>query len=260
MRGWLVAKGVKVGAINTATRVIQFTGTAAQAEHAFQVAIASYGGVTFGNPTDPIIPARFAGVIGHIHGLDNMSARAPGLTASQLKQVAPPSDASLEPAPPQSATSVPGVTLPRVGGPLFGPADFYTFYDEKPLLSAGLRGSGCIAIVGSSKFLPGAVALFNNKFKVGGSRITTVLADRGNPGFTNDESEAELDLEWSHAVAPGAASRFYLGNDATAQVDAIVDATGAAVSEGRCSAISISFGFCGEPASFYSVTLDSIFM
>jgi subtilase family serine protease len=261
VRNWLISQSFKVIAINTATRVIQFTGTVAQAEHAFGVAIAVFGGASFGNISDPHVPARFAGMIGHIHGLDNMSARVPGLTRAQLKQVAPPSD-SLESAYPPAANgdSVPGVTLPGVGGPLFGPSDFYTFYDEKPLLDARLRGSSCIAIAGASRFLPGAIALFNRKFKVGGSRIATVLVDRSNPGFNGDESEAELDLEWSHAVAPGAASRFYLGNDANAQIDAVVDAIGAAVSEDRCSAISISFGYCGEPDSFYTGILDPIFM
>ena len=257
VREWLVAEGFTVIATNAATRVIQFTGTAAQAQQAFAVAIRAFGSASFGNVTDPHIPARFAGVIGHIHGLDNLSASTPGLRPSQSKPVAPADEASLDSEP---GGSVPGFRVPGIGPIFFGPSDFYTFYDETPLLRSGLTGSSCIGIVGVSKFLPNAISFFNSKFKVSGSQITTVLADPGNPGFNDAELEAELDLEWSHAVAPGAASRYYLGNPATAPVDPVTDAIAAAVSEDRCPVISISFGFCGEADSFYTEVLDPLFM
>ncbi len=276
VRDWLVSEGFKVIATDTARRVIQFTGTVAQAEHTFEVAIQAFAGASFGNATDPHIPARFAGVISHIHGLDNMSARMPGLMPSQASLVAPIPEASLDPASAQTQVASmardseagepsqadPSVSVPgfSVGGDtFFGPSDFYTFYDEAPLLRSGLKGSSCIGIVGESKFLPNAIAFFNQKFKVSGSHITTVFADPGNPGFNNAELEAELDLEWSHTVAPGAASRFYLGNEANFQVDPISDAIAAAVSEDRCPVISISFGFCGYSNSFYTEVLDPLF-
>ena len=142
---------------------------------------------------------------------------------------------------------------------LFGPSDFYTFYHETPLLSSGLKGSGCIAIVGDSEFQPSSIASFNKQFNVASSTITTVLADGRDPGFNSDEGEADADLEWTHAVAPGAASRLYLGDPATAQVDPIVDAIAAAVSEDRCQVISISWDYCGEPNSFYTEVLDPLF-
>jgi len=278
VRDWLASQGFKVVAINTATRVIQFSGTVAQAEQAFEVGIAAFGDISFGNATDPHIPARFAGVIGHIHGLDNLSASTPGLTVRRIKLVAPSSESSLEsgrstaqltlPArdsesgrAPQSGTrsSVPAVVVGKGGPTVFGPSDFYTFYDETQLLSSGVTGSSCIAIVGDSEFQQSSIASFNMQFKVASSTITTVLADGTDPAFNDDESEANVDLEWSHAVAPGAASRFYLGNPATAQVDPIVDAIATAVTEDRCPVISISFDYCGQPDSFYTEVLDPLF-
>jgi subtilase family serine protease len=256
VRDWLTSQGFTVTGANPATRAIQFTGTVAQAEQAFNVAIESFGGVYFGNATDPQIPARFAAVIGHIHGLDNMSAKMPGVTPSRLELVAPASETEPET---DAGNSAPGFNVPGIGITLFGPSDFYTFYHETPLLSSGLKGSGCIGIVGDSNYLPSAVARFDSRFKVSGAHITTVHADPGNSGFNDDEVEAELDLEWSHAVAPDADTRYYLGNDATS-LNALGDAIGAAVSEDRCAVISISFGFCGEIASFYTEGLDPIFM
>ena len=264
VRDWLVAEGFKVIATDTGARAVQFTGTVAQAERTFSVAIQGFGGASFGNSTDPHIPARFAGVIAHIHGLDNMSARMPGVTPSRLRQVAPLADSSLEAQSPAQAGDgppVPGFRVPGINGTFFGPSDFYTYYNEAPLLRSGLKGSACIAIIGASKYLPGAISAFNSKFKVGSpSKITTVLVDRGNPGFNDAEIEAELDLEWSHAVAPGAATRFYLGNDATANEDALSDGIAAAVTEDRCPVISISFGFCGASDSLYNDVLDPLFV
>lgn len=260
VREWLTSEGFQVTHIDTSTRVIQFSGTVAQAQQSFSVGIQDFGHGNFGNATDPTIPARFSGVIGHIRGLDNMWASRPGVLPSEVKMVAPAqeasAEASIDSAPGDSA---PGFRIPGITPVFFGPSDFYTFYDETPLLRSGLKGTGCIGIIGDSKALPSAVAFFDKKFKVGSSHLTTVLVDRGSPGFNNDEVEAELDLEWSHAVAPGAATRFYIGNPASSD-DPLGDAIGRAVSENRCSVISISFGFCGAPDSFYTGTLDPLFM
>ena len=210
----------------------------------------------FGPASDPHIPARFAGVIGHIHGLDNLSASAAGVMPRNLKPLAQPA-ASADSA---SDSTAPGIRVNGFSNPFFGANDFYTFYNETPLIASGLKGASCIGLVGDSKFLPSAVAAFNAKFKLGASHITTVLADPGPAQFNDDEVEADLDTEWSHAVAPGAATRFYLGNDSNFQVDPISDAIAAAVSEDRCPVISISFGFCGAPDDFYTGVLDPLFM
>jgi subtilase family serine protease len=38
------------------------------------------------------------------------------------------------------------------------------------------------------------------------------LVDGTDPLINGDELEALLDLEWTHAIAPGAATRVYLGD------------------------------------------------
>jgi subtilase family serine protease len=153
----------------------------------------------------------------------------------------------------------PDLTL--AGATAVGPADFYTFYDEAPLQAAGLTGTGCIAIVGDSDFNPGPIQAFNSQFGLpdNSSSITRVLADGSNPGVNADESETLLDLEWSHAVAPGAATKYFLGNESSSSANGgIVDALNAAVTDGSCAVISISFGVCGVPGAFYTSTVANI--
>jgi len=73
---WLKSEGFTVE--STSGGYIQFSGTVAQAERTFATRIARFGdGNTYANVNDPSIPARFAGVIGNILGLDNMMHAVP---------------------------------------------------------------------------------------------------------------------------------------------------------------------------------------
>src|SRR5262249_28035130 len=65
-------------------------------------------------------------------------------------------------------------------------------------------------------------------------------------------------LEWSHAVAPGTAIKYFLGDDSTATNTSVVDALSGAVTDGTCAVISVSFGLCGVPGSFYTSTVAGI--
>src|SRR5262249_31132481 len=138
-----------------------------------------------------------------------ISAPAPGLGSGPLALDSGPALPAPEDRPLASQPDV------NVGGTVaFGPSDVYSFYNETPLLSAGVIGGGgrCMAIIGDSNFTASAVTQFNSQFGLPQSNITTVLADLTDPGINGDELEALLDLEWSHAIAPGAAIRFYLGD------------------------------------------------
>jgi len=123
-----------------------------------------------------------------------------------------------------------------------------------------VTGTGCIAIVGVSDFNPGPIQAFNTQFGLpdNSASITKVLADGSNPGINGAEVETLLDLEWSHAVAPGAATKYFLGDESNSTNTGVVDALGAAVTDGACAAISVSFGLCGLPASFYTSTVANI--
>ena len=143
------------------------------------------------------------------------------------------------------------------------PADFRKFYDENPVLFQGNTGSGqCIAVVGDSDYIDKAITAFNTQFVLPSSSITRVIVDSTNPSYNSDEDEALLDLEWAHAVAPGASLRYYLGNPKVGAVQALVDAVSRAVSDtgvNNCAVISISFAICGATQIFLLNTLDPLF-
>jgi subtilase family serine protease len=73
---WLKSEGFTVDPASGGT--LKFSGTVAQAEHAFATRIARFGnGASYGNVEDPSIPSRFAGVIAAVTGLDNMMHAVP---------------------------------------------------------------------------------------------------------------------------------------------------------------------------------------
>jgi len=147
-------------------------------------------------------------------------------------------------------------------GPLLGPSDLYTFYNETPLNNAGITGTGCIAIVGVSNVPTGAdgpIATFNNSFGLPPSNLTTILTDGPDPGPTHDafESEALLDIEWSHAVAPNAATKLFIGTGEEGGYP-LTDALQGAVSDGSCAVISISFAECGGAYTTSTETIGNL--
>jgi len=89
---WLESQRFTAITADSQDRSIRFNSTVSDAERVFGVAIvASANGVIYGNTSDPLIPARFAGVIARIEGLDNMRAVVPLSPASRPGVVAAPS-------------------------------------------------------------------------------------------------------------------------------------------------------------------------
>src|SRR5271168_4027861 len=67
---WLRSEGFTVEPVSNGA--LKFSGTVAQAEHAFSTRIELFGnGTTYANVDDPSIPARFDCVIAAVLGLDN---------------------------------------------------------------------------------------------------------------------------------------------------------------------------------------------
>jgi len=231
MTRWLKQKGFTVISADASMREVSFTGTVAQAQNVFAVKIAATADrQLYSNTTDPVVPADLAPLIESIRGLDNLLHSKAG-----AHRVSPSS-------------------VVNDAGPAFGPPDIYTFYDETGLLNQDIDGttSGCIGVIEDSDIDKPAADAFNTQFglpALTGANFSTVLVDGGNPGQTRDEDETMLDVNYSHAVAPGSSIRIYLGEGSSA----ILDAIHAAVTEknGPCNAVSISFSFCGGSKGFY---------
>jgi subtilase family serine protease len=292
---WLGAEGFKLTATSFADHSLQAVGTIAQAEHAFATTIMVFGdGTSYSNVTEPALPASIGALVETITGLNNFIHTRPAGGDRQPQESAPIMSAA-----PDSLVAAgqnliwPDATegfLSRVvmgypgwqrrtardatsqghlkqgpqfelGGLLgFGPQDVYSFYDESTLLSSATGIGGCIAIVGDSDILDTGPTTFAADFSLPAPSFTKVLVDTTSPGTNGDEDESQLDLQWSHATAPGSPQRFYLGNAATSSPNGpIVDAIQRAVNDNLCQVISVSFGVCGAPASFFTGTLSPIY-
>jgi subtilase family serine protease len=242
---WLKREGFQVTGGSPGAGIIQFNASVLTIARTFSTRLSRFSadGAKFGNIIEPQVPAEFAGLISNIAGLNNMFA--PKI-----------------PEHPQPNFSPAANVIAGNAGPNLGPSDFYSFYDETPLTNAGITGSGCIAILGFSDFITAPIAAFNQQFGLpdDSNAIAKVLADSTNPGVNqNTEVETLLDLEWSHAVAPGAGIKYFLENSVSDPPG--VDSLHAAVTDNSCAVISSSISFCAGPStptSIYTVTINNI--
>jgi subtilase family serine protease len=255
---WLRSEGFSVD--STSGGHIEFSGDVAHAQNSFAVRIARFGdGTTYANLEDPTVPPRFAGIIGAITGLDNMVH----VTPVGLHRTAPTAPKPLEAellalnSGPSSASpyTVPVPFAIINGQEAFGPQDMRTFYDET--VQTGSDGTGsCIAIVGTSAISAAALNAFNNQFGLPPNNLTQVVVGK-SPGETKttSEIEAELDVEWSHAVAPGATQKLFIGSTG----DVLANDISRAIKDNKCNVISISFGYCGTANTEFTKVLDPLF-
>jgi subtilase family serine protease len=255
---WLRDQGFQVD--NQTARNITASATANIAQTAFHTQIAaSPDNQRYANLSDPQIPAHFADIIGSIEGLSNTAKALPLARMSPRSFTVSPLPSGLD-----ADLAIEG--LPILGpvpiftngnGVGFGPQDFYTFYDETALQNAGTDGSGgdCIALPETSDYLASAVTLFDSTFSLPPADITEVFPDGSDPGIGPAATEALIDIEWSHTVAPGAPIIVYVG----ARAFALQDAIHQAVTANTCGAISISFEYCDVNPSFFTGTLDPMF-
>jgi len=271
---WLTSEGFQVTGGSPAQGFVKFKGSVASISHTFNTAISKFSpdGTKFANATDPQLPAEYGSLVSSITGLNNLFASKalsanparPAEGALAARSIFNPAPSLKEPLMLASLPAAsPAVESPDVtvgGQTSLTPNDFYGFYDEGPLKTAGVTGTGCIAIVGDSDFNTTPIAAFNSQFGLpdNSGNITKILVDGTSPGINSDEIETLVDLEWSHAVAPGAAIKYFLGNGSSSTNGPIVDGIQGAVTNGACGVISVSFSLCGGSSSFYTTTIGNI--
>lgn len=133
----------------------------------------------------------------------------------------------------------------------YSASDIQTAYDVSPLLDAGLDGSGqTIALLESGGFDRADITAFDQDNGLADPTITESYI--GGSQFPLDRStdargETTLDLEWAHALAPGAALRVYYVNGnvrtETAFWKNVAQGFTSAANAGA-GTISVSFGVC----------------
>jgi pseudomonalisin len=225
---WLRGEGFTIA--SATPRRIEFSGDVDHAQRSFAVRIARFDdGTTYANVEDPTVPAQFAGLIGAISGLDNMGHVVP------------------------AASTSPSVIIG--GTEAFGPQDIRTFYDET--VASGSDGTGsCIAIISFSDVSPDGLDLFDTQFGLPAINLVRVVQST-NPGRTGDGDEqgAEQDLEWTHAMAPGATEKLFLGATGNSPAP-FFDDIGNAVEDNTCSVVDLDADTCGFANSEFTAVYD----
>ncbi len=207
---------------------ISMTGTAAQVKYAFQAPVHRYlldGETHHAISVDPTLPQALQGIVSGIRGLNDFHPHARARRVIQPK-----------------------FTSSITGNHFMAPGDFYTIYGVAPLLANGITGTGqSIAIAGQTDIQVSDIEAFQTA-----SGLTVkdpqIVLDGTDPGTSTDDlSEADLDIEWSGAIAPGATIIYVNSSDAFTSVVYAIDNNLAPI-------VSVSYGAC--EAQVGSTTLD----
>jgi subtilase family serine protease len=256
---WLQGHGFKIDQVTAGKTAILFSGTAGEVRNAFHTEIHNLnvnGTAHISNMSEPRIPAALAPVVKGFRSLNNFFPKP------MLSQV------GLASRDPKTGK------VHRVGGPktmpelttsggeyLVGPQDFYTIYNENPLLTAAtpVTGAGVrIAVIEETDVCNGQAAspcngndddaTFRSQFGLAANQPNYLFGISGyctDPGILTDgeEGEAALDVQWSGAVAPGATVDFV--SCATTSTSAGTDLSAMyIVNTGGEASMSYSYGFC----------------
>lgn len=237
---WLQQQGFSIDSVNRSHNAIRFSGTVQQVESAFQTQMHYYqvnGEKHFAPSTALSIPAAIAPVVASIRNLDNFRPRA--------QHIIPRGN----------------FTSSVSGSVFFTPGDIAVTYDINPLYSAGVNGAGqSIAIMGQSAVVVSDIENFESAAGLAKKDPTLVLVPGTGDSATSagDESESDLDLEWSGAMAPGA-NIFFVYTGSNTQFG-VFDAAQYAIDNQIGNIISISYGSCESELSQSDLTsLEAMF-
>jgi pseudomonalisin len=223
--GWLRSHGLEVEQIPGGRWSIVFSGAVAQVESAFHAQIRAYsvgGERHYANSADPEIPQALAGVVEGVVALHDFQSK--------------PAHIGVRRAPAHYLT---------VGGTSYlAPADFATIYDVGPLYQNSINGAGQpVAIVARCNIHLSDVQAFRSYFGLPANN-PTVVVNGPDPGIvsSDEESEADLDVEWSGAVAQNSPIQLVVSASTTS--DGVYLSAQYIVGNNLAPVMSMSFGLC----------------
>jgi len=236
VESWLQQQGFSIDSVARGKTMIRFSGTASQAEAAFATELHTYSVKTskgvenhFAPSTTLSVPTALAGVVEGVRNLDDFRPRSHVVVRKNLR-------------------AKPNFTLDFGGSQyvFFAPGDIATVYDINKEYNAGYTGTGqTIVLVGQSAITNSDLEAFwsaagitrqdPTMTLVPGTGTSTVQAD-------GDETESDLDVEWSGAIAKGANLDFvYTGNNTNYSA---FDSIQYAIDNKIGTIISSSYGDC----------------
>lgn len=219
---WLTSHGFVVEELPKSRTWINFSGKVADVERAFNTQIHDYyvnGQVHHANSVDPSIPRGFADVVGGIVSLHNFPRKA--------------MNHGIEPDYTYGSSHY------------LSPGDFSVIYDVNALYNAGINGTGqSIAIVGRTHPSSSNWTTFRSMMGLPANPPQVIVngSDPGDLGAAED-GEADLDVEWSGAVAKNATIDFVVSKS-TNTTDGVDLSAQYIVDNNIAPVMSTSFGQC----------------
>jgi pseudomonalisin len=223
--GWLRGHGMEVEEVTAGRRSMVFSGTAAQVQEAFHTQIHAYkigDELHHANVKDPEIPAALVQVVGGVVSLHDFRSE-----------------------PMHNGARLPSPEFTSGGSYYLAPADFATIYDLAPLYQQSINGSGqSVAIVARSNINLADVRQFRTFFGLP-ANDPQIIVNGTDPGIfdSGEETEADLDVEWSGAVARNAAIKFVVSKS-TNSSDGVDLSAQYIVNHNLAPVMSMSFGLC----------------
>jgi pseudomonalisin len=222
---WLQGHGLEVEEVTAGRRAIVFSGTAAQVEEAFRTPIHTYkigDELHHANSKEPEIPAALVQVVGGVVSLHDFHSE--------------PMHGPVRKSSPEFTSG---------SSYYLAPADFATIYDLGPLYQQAITGSGqSVAIVARSNINIADVRQFRTFFGLP-ANDPQIIVNGADPGIfsSGEETEADLDVEWSGAVARNAAIKFVVSKS-TNSSDGVDLSAQYIVNHNLAPVMSMSFGLC----------------
>lgn len=231
---WLQSQGLTVNGITRSRNEISFSGSVGQVEYALRTELHRYlinGEQHMANASDVSLPEAFAGEVLGVRGLSDFHPK------------------------PRFRRAAARFTSNISGNHFVIPADFATLYG----LPSNVDGTGqTIAVVGQTllnasnstsdidafRSAAGLPATSSTNFK-----LIQVPGTGTATACTGDQTESDLDLEWSEGVAKNATIKFvYAGNgsgtNCTNRTSDVFDALQYSITNNVAPIISISYGNC----------------
>ncbi len=246
---WLQSQGLTVDSISRNRNEIAFSGSVGQVEYALKTELHNYfihGEQHFANAMDVSLPAAFSAQVLGVRGLDNFAPK------------------------PRIRALSPKFTSNQSGIHNLIPGDFATIYDVNPLYSSGIDGAGqTIAVVGQTLISNTDIDAFRAASGLPARTSSNFSAIQANGTgtavhCTGDELEADLDLEWSEAVATNAKIIYvYAGlgtgttcGQTTNRTKNVFDALRYTITQNIAPIISISYGNCEANLGSFVLTFQ----
>jgi hypothetical protein len=236
VKNWLTSQGFTGLKVNNGKTLIEFDGTAGQVRNAFHSEVhrlSVRGEEHFANMQEPQIPAALAQVVSGVVGLHNFRPKPMLRRVGKFQRNA------------FTGEVTPLFTFTDVNGTFFGvgPVDFAKIYS----VPSAFNGTGVgVAIVGRTNINIQDARDFRIIFGLP-AKDPEIILNGPDPGVvsSSEEGEADLDVEWSGAVAPGADIKLVVSETSQSDGTDGVDASAIYIVDNNIAPVlSESFGSC----------------